>query len=128
MYVRLWFWNNIKVSLHFNILPSQKRLLKFCLFFFVVVTSRTRMRFVIPLICSIATICGAASLPVESKDLKSEMWRARLEFSSNLLGALDHKGSDHNVVVSTFGLHSALSAVLAGAEGETYSQLWKALG
>ena len=58
----------------------------------------------------------------------ANIWRARVNFNAGLIRALDHLSGEKNVVLSPFGLHSALSSVMAGAEGETYKQLWTALG
>ena len=85
------------------------------------------MRFIIPLIATIAAVCGASAEPNNDTPY-ANIWRARVNFNAGLISALDHLSGQKNVVVSPFGLHSALSSVLAGAQGETYKQLWTALG
>mgnify|MGYP002652491300 CR=1 FL=1 len=85
------------------------------------------MRFIIPLIATIVAACGVSANPIND-DPWTQLWRARANFQNNLVPALDHLSGFKNVVVSPFGLHSALSSVLAGAQGETYKQLWTALG
>ena len=85
------------------------------------------MRFIIPLIATIVAVCGAPAEPNNDTPY-ANMWRARANFQNKLIPALDHLAEGKNVVLSPFGLHSALSSVLAGAEGETYKQLWTALG
>jgi len=97
------------------------------------------MRFIVSLIATFfIAASGATSIPVDDQNREmpsyqdetalSDIWRARVSFNNKLLSALDKKANGQNTVVSPFGLHSALSAVLAGAEGQTFTQLWNALG
>ena len=85
------------------------------------------MRFIVSLIAVTLAALGVASTPIQSDPVK-DLWRARVDFNAGLLKALDHKSNGQNVVVSPFGIHSALSAVLAGANGDTFKQLWNGLG
>ena len=87
------------------------------------------MRFIVPLICSILAMTGVSSSPVrEEIDIYQEIHRARVQFNAHFLTSMNNKSNGKNQIVSAFGIHSALSAVLAGAKGETFNQLWGALG
>jgi len=90
------------------------------------------MRFIVPLVASLLAVAGISATPIDknvhSGGAFSDIRRARAHFNARLLKSLDHMANDHNVVVSPFGLHSALSAVLAGAQGKTYDQLSEAPG
>lgn len=87
------------------------------------------MRFVLSFVFTILATCGALPAAPAVPDYYGEILEARTMFNSEILPFLDHSNNDgKNVLVSLYGLHSALSAALAGAEGKTYKQLWNALG
>jgi len=85
------------------------------------------MRFIFPL-CALLASMGVNSSPVAQKDPVSEMWRARTSFTGNLLYELDHRARGKNFLVSTIGLHSALTTLMVGSKGATFDQLFEQLG
>lgn len=87
------------------------------------------MRFVFPVLAGLLA-SGVQSYDVDQKEITplEGVARAREYFTASLLDALDKRADQKNVVVSTFGLHSAFTSLMAGAKGRTFDQLWEKLG
>ena len=85
------------------------------------------MRFILSFLTSILAVSTVQSASVRT-DYSQEIQDARSLFNSQLLTYLDHQSNGKNILVSSFGLHSVLSSVLAGAEARTFEQLWNGLG